>query len=189
MLKNANPRVVKMICDYLKPVMYAEKSDIFQAGEPLDMMLFITQGTVLTYSSSSVDTSLTGKEKLVSTSPSIITRYLQKGHSYGVEQLLRWGVASPNNDFSNLPGLTENVRSHSKVEGFALMASDLRKVATKCKGFLDLTNALNSQQREEVAQSTIAAAVRRHRNQVQAPNKSGSKLSAVEPQNSPINIV
>lgn len=182
MLKNANPMVVKMICDYLKPVMYAEKSDIFQAGEPLDMMLFITQGTVLTYSSSSVDTSLTGKEKLCSTSPSMITRYLEKGHSYGVEQLLLW-VASPNN--SNLPGLTENVRSHSKVEGFAIMASDLSKVATKCKVFWDLINA---QPREEVAQSTIAAAVRR-RNQLQAPNKSGSKPSAVEPQNSPINIV
>ncbi|XP_061999075.1 cyclic nucleotide-gated ion channel 1-like [Rosa rugosa] len=145
MLKDANPKVVKMICDYLKPVMYVEKSSIFQAGEPLDMMLFITQGTVWTYSSSSStsdDTSLTGKQKLGSASPLMITKSLKEGNSYGVEQLLRW-VAVPDYHFSNLPCLNENVRSISFKSGRLYThghASDLRIAAIKCLGIWNFIN-------------------------------------------------
>ncbi|KAM1159484.1 hypothetical protein PS1_032833 [Malus domestica] len=40
--------------EHLEPVNYGHGSYITREGEPLDMMLFITQGTVLTYKTSSI---------------------------------------------------------------------------------------------------------------------------------------
>lgn len=48
-------KVLKMMCDYLKPVMYDEGTMVFHMGAPLDKMLLITEGTILTYKTTSTD--------------------------------------------------------------------------------------------------------------------------------------
>ncbi|KAH0992612.1 hypothetical protein GBA52_004095 [Prunus armeniaca] len=125
-LKVMNEKVLKMICDYATPVMFPEGKNIFQMGHPVDRMLFIIEGTVLTYSTTN------------GASSSIVTKQLGKGHIYG-EELLMW--ASPNKSkVDKLPTSTEIVKCHTKVEGFALSAKDLISVASKCRRWWNLNN-------------------------------------------------
>ncbi|PQM42659.1 cyclic nucleotide-gated ion channel 1-like [Prunus yedoensis var. nudiflora] len=122
-----------MICDYATPVMFPEDKIIFQRGHPLDRMLFILEGTVFTYSTTS-NPGRTGA------SPSIDTKQLGRGQTYG-EELLKW--ASPNKprvDNDKFPTSTLNVKCHTKVEGFALSAKDLKSVASKCRRWWNLNN-------------------------------------------------
>lgn len=111
--------VLKLICDNLKPVIYTQNSYVIRAGEPLDLMLFNTEGIIWTYTTSS-----DGAIKLGSS----ITRCLGKGDFYG-EQLLSW--ASLNMSYSDLPISTQNVKCHTIVEAFSLMAKDLKAVVSK----------------------------------------------------------
>ncbi|GMN44233.1 hypothetical protein TIFTF001_013432 [Ficus carica] len=53
MLENMDEKVYNTIYSYLKPVVYQENSFIIRKGEPLDLMLFITQGVVWSFGSSS----------------------------------------------------------------------------------------------------------------------------------------
>ncbi|GMN39892.1 hypothetical protein TIFTF001_009120 [Ficus carica] len=89
-------------------------------GEPLDKMLLITQGVVWTYKSSS---DVEGNR--IST---IRTGFLKKGDFYG-EELLAWSFQCTS--LSNVPISTTNVKSHTKVEAFVLMAKDLRKAVSR----------------------------------------------------------
>ncbi|XP_050385734.1 cyclic nucleotide-gated ion channel 1-like isoform X2 [Argentina anserina] len=118
MLRYMDESVLKMICDNLKPVIYTENSYVIRAGEPLDLMLFNTEGIIWTY------TAADGSTKLGSS----ITKCLSKGDYYG-EELLSW--ASLYMPFSDLPISTQNVKCHTKVEAFSLMAKDLKAVVTK----------------------------------------------------------
>ncbi|KAH0992570.1 hypothetical protein GBA52_004053 [Prunus armeniaca] len=129
-LKVMDEKVLKMICDYATPVTFPEDKIIFQSGHPLDRMLFILEGTVFTYSTTS-DPGRTGA------SPSIPTKQLGRGQAYG-EELLMW--ASPNKPMVDVPTSTEFVKCHTKVEGFALSAKDLISVATKCRRWWNLNN-------------------------------------------------
>ncbi|KAF4380233.1 hypothetical protein F8388_024526 [Cannabis sativa] len=95
-----------------KPVTYSEKSYIVRKGEPLDMVLFITQGVVWTFGSS--------------TTP---TNRLQKGDFYGNE-LVEWQLSSTS--YNDFPISTANLKSHTKVEAFTLMAIDLEHVLSSC---------------------------------------------------------
>jgi cyclic nucleotide gated channel len=137
-------------------VVYQDNSFIFQIGEPLDRILFITEGLVWTYeaavtSNSNSCTSQDGIEKTGFCS-------LQKGGFYGDDQLVSWAIASDKNDlsFGNLPISNANMKCHAKVEGFLLMAKDLKTVVSNRHwGFHD------SKEREEAASQTIQKAVRR----------------------------
>ena len=136
MLEN-NELLLQMICDHLKPVYYNEQSYIVQEGEPLDAMLFITQGIVWSFTSGN-------GEGTVSSKPQCI----EKGHFFG-QELLDWGFSKQNEkdkefvdggvkgsasvNLSDLPMSTKTVKTHTKVEGFALMANDLRTVVSKWK--------------------------------------------------------
>ncbi|KAK9904372.1 hypothetical protein M0R45_000806 [Rubus argutus] len=129
-LKNLKHKALTLICGYLKPVVYQDNSFIFQRGEPLDRILFITEGMVWTYDASATSstdscTSQDGKEKT-------LVSFLHKGGFYGDDQLLSWATASDKNDHScgNLPISNENVKCHGKVEGFVLMAKDLKTVVS-----------------------------------------------------------
>jgi cyclic nucleotide gated channel len=109
------------IYTYLKPVIYTQKEFIFRVGEPLDSMLYIVDGTVIIYT--------TGNS---SDSPSMIHDVLMSDGAYGDEQLMRWDALtsthSLNYSLKALPPSTENVRCHTKVEGFVLTAEDLKTV-------------------------------------------------------------
>ncbi|XP_040368995.1 cyclic nucleotide-gated ion channel 1 [Rosa chinensis] len=129
-LERMDEKVLKMICDYLKPEMYAEGAMVFHMGEPLDSMLFITEGTILTYKTTGTDNHAHENAKLgPPASPSIGT--LEKGYFYG-EQLLHW-ASQKNVNLTEVPSSADNVKCHTKVEGFVLMAKDLRTVVSKCE--------------------------------------------------------
>ncbi|BBH05311.1 hypothetical protein Prudu_016664 [Prunus dulcis] len=157
MLQSTDERVLKVICNYLKPVIYSENSYVIRAGEPLDLMLFITQGIIWTFAGTHIDGSgkLNGSS---SSSTSSITRCLEKGDFYGEELLSR---ISTYISFSDLPICTDNVKCHTKVEAFALLAKDLKTVVTEFWWYFPTLN--NSELEEKLALSSVRAVRRRNR--------------------------
>ena len=146
MFRYMDEAVLNLICDNLKPVIYTENSYIIRAGEPLDLMLFNTEGIIWTY------TTTDGSTK----SGSSITECLGKGDFYG-DELLTW--ASLYMPFSDLPISTQNVKCHTKVEAFCLMAKDLKAVVSKfwwhfSKALPNL-NGNNASRLEELALSFL----------------------------------
>ncbi|XP_007199331.2 cyclic nucleotide-gated ion channel 1 isoform X3 [Prunus persica] len=120
MLRVMDDHVLKEIFDNLKPVSYTEDKCIIGEGEPLVKMLFITRGILLTYTTNN------GARR--SSGGSSTTKCLAKGDFYG-EELLTW--ASTFSPLSDLPISTTFVKSLTKVEAFALMANDLKTIASK----------------------------------------------------------
>ena len=98
----------EIICNYLKPVTYSENTYIIKKGEPLDMMLFITQGIVWSFNETSMEC-------------------LQKGDYFGKE-LLEWVLENSKSCFTSFPISTKKVKAHTKVEAFALKAANLVQV-------------------------------------------------------------
>ncbi|BFG37705.1 hypothetical protein CerSpe_239790 [Prunus speciosa] len=133
LLQLMNESVLKMMCDYLTPVTYPKDKVIFRRGDPMDRMLVIIEGVLLTYSTTP-DPSLTHGGETTEDSGSTTTKQVKKDEVYG-EELLTWASASPSESgrFKNLPTCPENVRCQTKVEGFALAAKDLTSVASKCR--------------------------------------------------------
>ncbi|XP_059435141.1 cyclic nucleotide-gated ion channel 1-like [Corylus avellana] len=107
---------LQLICDYLKPVHYKQHSYIVREGEPLDAMLFITQGIIWNF------TIINGERR---------NKCIEKGNFYG-EELLDWGLDSPAlPNLSDLPISLKTAKTHTKVEAFALMANDLRTIVSR----------------------------------------------------------
>lgn len=126
-LRGMDEKVLKMICDYLKPMSYTENYMFAEAGNPADRMIFITEGTMWILKTG--DDSQAGKA-----SPSVmIQKDLKKDDFYGHEQLLSWAAAGNLLNFKDLPNWKENVKCHTNVEGFALSAKDLQSVVHKCR--------------------------------------------------------
>ena len=111
-LENLDEVVYDTICSYLKPVVYQENSYIIREGEPLNFMLFITQGVAWRFRSSSSPMEL-----------------LQRGDYYGI-RLLEWRLRETLR--SNFPAATFNVKSQTKVEAFTLSSIDLEDVLFQC---------------------------------------------------------
>ncbi|CAB4288275.1 unnamed protein product [Prunus armeniaca] len=116
MLENMNENVLKAICEHLQLVKYSEDKYIFREGEPLDKMLFITQGTAWSYPTNASGSSASAIKCLV------------KGDFYG-EELLNW--ASKLSSFSEFPNSTRIVKAHTKVEAFAIRANNLNIVVSR----------------------------------------------------------
>ncbi|KAK3037310.1 hypothetical protein RJ639_032072 [Escallonia herrerae] len=104
------------MCDRLKPVLYTEKSSIVREGDPVDEMLFVMRGTLLTVTTNG---GRTGFFNAV---------HLKAGDFCG-EELLTWAL-DPNSS-SSLPTSTRTVQAVTDVEAFALMANDLKFVASQ----------------------------------------------------------
>lgn len=121
MLENMNEQVLKVICDHLKPVIYNENTYIIRVGDPVDRMLFITQGTAWEYFLNEVGISTHGINESNSCSR-CTTRRIKKGDYFG-EELVKWSLT--HTTISDFPISTKNLKSHTKVEAFALMANDL----------------------------------------------------------------
>ncbi|XP_042942810.1 cyclic nucleotide-gated ion channel 1-like [Carya illinoinensis] len=127
MLKAKSEQQLLLICEYLKLVHYNERNYIVRKGDPLDAILFITQGICWTSKNSD------GRGR---------TQCIEKGHSYG-EELLDWGFNdSPPSD---LPISKETVKAHTKVEAFALMANDLTTAISRHTKQLPLQKQLYEQ--------------------------------------------
>ena len=118
MLEN-NEQLLQMICDYLKPVYYNEQSYIVREGEPLDAMLFITQGVVWNFITTS------NGEGIVTSKAQCI----EKGNFFG-QELLDWGFSKQKEkelvdgefegflvpNLSELPISTETAKTHTKLK-------------------------------------------------------------------------
>ncbi|KAK4571299.1 hypothetical protein RGQ29_029914 [Quercus rubra] len=123
-LENMDDRLLHMICESLKPVSYKEYTYIVREGEPIDTTYFITRGIAWTYTTRNNNGETTGSSH---------AEPLEKGHFFG-EELIQWGFGEAS--LSNLfrpPLSSKVVKSHTKVEAFALMADDLRNIVSRTK--------------------------------------------------------
>ncbi|ONI03389.1 hypothetical protein PRUPE_6G254400 [Prunus persica] len=112
--------------DHLEQVIYDGGNYIIREGEPLDMMIFISRGSVLTYNTSS-----TGHVGGGSGLSNTIGR-LTGGDFYG-QELISWATTSTS--FSDLPISSKTLKSLEKVEVFAIRASVLLHIVSKHKEY------------------------------------------------------
>lgn len=118
MFKRMNEQVLEAICKHLKAVTYTEGFYIIKEGRPLEMMLFITQGTAWTYTTNSTNGAA---------GSSFVIKYLKRGDLCGEELL---NCISRLVDFSEFPISTKVVKAQTRIIGFALRADDLKSVVS-----------------------------------------------------------
>ncbi|KAL2893218.1 Cyclic nucleotide-gated ion channel 1 [Bienertia sinuspersici] len=104
------------LCDRLKPVLCTENSFIVREGDPVNEMLFVMRGSLLTMTTNGGRTGFFNSVSL-------------KAGDFCGEELLTWAL-DPHSS-SNLPISTMTVRSETEVEAFALMPEDLKFVASQ----------------------------------------------------------
>ncbi|RYR41649.1 hypothetical protein Ahy_A08g038053 isoform B [Arachis hypogaea] len=151
MFEKMDEQLLDAMCDRLKPVLYTEESCIVREGDPVDEMLFIMRGKLLTVTTNGGRTGFFNSE------------YLKAGDFCG-EELLTWALDP--NPSSNLPTSTRTVQTLSEVEAFALKADDLKFVASQFRRLhskqLRHTFRFYSQQWRTWAACFIQAAWRRY---------------------------
>lgn len=152
MFEKMDEQLLDALCDRLKPVLYTEDSYIVREGDPVDEMLFVMRGKLLTVTTNGGRTGFFNSD------------YLKAGDFCG-EELLTWAL-DPHCS-SNLPISTRTVQALSEVEAFALMADDLKFVASQFRRLhskqLRHTFRFYSQQWRTWAACFIQAAWRRYR--------------------------
>ncbi|TXG71369.1 hypothetical protein EZV62_006304 [Acer yangbiense] len=118
-----NAQLLEELCDCVKPVSYAQNTEIVQKGSSIDQMLFLVQGKLQT-SLTSVDTGSTANPPRFK----ISIERLEEGGFCGKE-LVDWFQVDlyP----SNLPISTRTIQTITKVDAFALMSYDLQNVFIK----------------------------------------------------------
>uniref|UniRef100_A0A2N9GCH3 Cyclic nucleotide-binding domain-containing protein n=1 Tax=Fagus sylvatica TaxID=28930 RepID=A0A2N9GCH3_FAGSY len=110
----------------LKPVFYNEQCNILQEGDPIDAIFLITDGIVW----SSNNSNNIGKG---ATTASRQVERLVKGQLFG-EELLDWFWKKDSSiDMSKLilPVSSKTLKTHTKVEAFALMADDFKEIVSR----------------------------------------------------------
>ncbi|RDX82132.1 Cyclic nucleotide-gated ion channel 1, partial [Mucuna pruriens] len=151
MFEKMDEQLLDAMCDRLKPVLYTEESYIVREGDPVDEMLFIMRGKLLTMTTNGGRTGFFNSE------------YLKAGDFCG-EELLTWAL-DPHSS-SNLPISTRTVQTLTEVEAFALKADDLKFVASQFRRLhskqLRHTFRFYSQQWRTWAACFIQAAWRRY---------------------------
>ncbi|KNA09522.1 hypothetical protein SOVF_152890 [Spinacia oleracea] len=151
MFEKMDDQLLDAMCDFLKPVLYTEDSYVIREGDPVDAMVFVMRGKLLTITTNGGRTGFLNSE------------YLKAGDFCG-EELLTWALdPSPS---SNLPLSTRTVQTLTEVEAFALMADDLKFVASQFRRLhskqLRHTFRFYSQQWRTWAACFIQAAWRRY---------------------------
>ncbi|XP_076957805.1 cyclic nucleotide-gated ion channel 1-like [Bidens hawaiensis] len=151
MFEKMDDQLMDAMCDRLKPVLYTENSYIVREGDPVDEMLFVMRGKLLTATTNGGRTGFFNSD------------YLKPGDFCG-EELLTWAL-DPHTS-SNLPTSTRTVEALEEVEAFALVADDLKFVASQFRRLhskqLRHTFRFYSQQWRTWAACFIQAAWRRH---------------------------
>ncbi|TYI68917.1 hypothetical protein E1A91_D08G119200v1 [Gossypium mustelinum] len=151
MFEKMDEQLLDAMCDRLKPVLYTEESYIVREGDPVDEMLFIMRGKLLTMTTNGGRTGFFNSE------------YIGAGDFCG-EELLTWAL-DPHSS-SNLRISTRTVRALTEVEAFALVADDLKFVASQFRRLhskqLRHTFRFYSQQWRTWAACFIQAAWRRY---------------------------
>ncbi|KAF3945878.1 hypothetical protein CMV_027794 [Castanea mollissima] len=117
-LAKHEPLLLK-ICNSLKPVFYNEHHYIVREGDPIDAVFLITEGIVWTCTSNNGEGS----------DPRHAER-LGKGQYLG-RKLFEWVLRLTSDNMYNLSKLpisSKTLKTHTKVEAFALMAHDLKQI-------------------------------------------------------------
>ncbi|KAG6667070.1 cyclic nucleotide-gated ion channel 1-like isoform X2 [Carya illinoinensis] len=139
------------LVDRLKPVLYTQDSYIVREGDPVDEMLFIMRGNLATFTTNGGTTGFFN------------TADLKAGDFCG-EELLTWALYPQSS--TKFPISTRTVEAKTEVQAFALMAEDLKTVASQfrklhCKE-LQHTFKFYSQQWRTWAACFIQSAWRRY---------------------------
>lgn len=151
MFEKMDDQLLDAMCDHLKPVLYTEKSFIVREGDPVEEMLFVMRGNLV---STTTYGGRTGFFNAV---------YLKAGDFCG-EALLTWALDPQSS--SNRPLSTRTVQALTEVEAFSLMADDLKSVASQFRRLhskqLQHAFRFHSVQWRTWAACFIQAAWRRH---------------------------
>ncbi|XP_075673418.1 cyclic nucleotide-gated ion channel 1-like [Castanea sativa] len=119
-LRGMDEQMLLKMCHTLTPVFYQEHNYVIREGDPIDAIFFITNGIAWTYT-----TGNNGRGTL----PTHAER-LVEGQFFGGE-LLEWlwkSTSTSRNNLSKLPISSKTLKTHTKVEAFALMVDDLTKI-------------------------------------------------------------
>jgi cyclic nucleotide gated channel, plant len=144
-------QLLDAMCDRLKPVLYTEGSCVVREGDPVNEMLFIMRGNLMSMTTNGGRTGFFNSD------------VLRDGALCG-EELLTWAIDPMST--SSLPSSTRTVKTMSEVEAFVLRAEDLKFVATQFRRLhskqLQHTFRFYSQQWRTWAACFIQAAWHRH---------------------------
>ncbi|XP_023636470.1 putative cyclic nucleotide-gated ion channel 13 isoform X2 [Capsella rubella] len=144
-------QLLDAVCDKLKPVLYTENSYAIREGDPVEEMLFVMRGKLM---SATTNGGRTGFFNAV---------YLKASDFCG-EDLLTWALDPQSS--SHFPISTRTVQALTEVEAFALAADDLKLVASQFRRLhskqLQHTFRFYSVQWKTWGASFIQAAWRRH---------------------------
>ncbi|XP_021894102.1 putative cyclic nucleotide-gated ion channel 7, partial [Carica papaya] len=148
---NMDERLLDAICERLKPSLYTERTYIVREGDPVNEMLFIIRGRL---ESVTTDGGRSG----------FFNRGLLKEGDFCGEELLTWALDPKAG--SNLPSSTRTVKALTEVEAFALVAEELKFVASQFRRLhsrqVQHTFRFYSQQWRTWASCFIQAAWRRY---------------------------
>ncbi|OVA02865.1 IQ motif [Macleaya cordata] len=151
LFENLDERLLDAICERLKPSLYTEKTYIVREGDPVDEMLFIIRGRL---ESVTTDGGRSG----------FFNRSILKEGDFCGEELLTWALDPKTG--SNLPSSTRTVKALTEVEAFALIAEELKFVASQFRRLhsrqVQHTFRFYSQQWRTWAACFIQAAWRRY---------------------------
>ncbi|KAI0527093.1 hypothetical protein KFK09_002691 [Dendrobium nobile] len=148
---NMDERLLDAICERLVPSLYTESTYIVREGDPVDEMLFIIRGRL---ESVTTDGGRSG----------FFNRSILKEGDFCGEELLTWALDPKAG--ANLPSSTRTVKTLTEVEAFALMADELKFVASQFRRLhsrqVQHTFRFYSQQWRTWAACFIQAAWRRY---------------------------
>lgn len=151
LFENMDERLLDAICERLKPCLYTENTYIVREGDPVDEMLFIIRGRLV---SVTTDGGRSG----------FFNQGLLKEGDFCGEELLTWALDPKSG--ANLPSSTRTVKALTEVEAFALIAEELKFVASQFRRLhsrqVQHTFRFYSQQWRTWAACFIQAAWRRY---------------------------
>ena len=143
-------RLLDAICERLQPTLFTKGTHVVQEGDPVNEMLLIIRGHL---KSQTTDGGRTGFLNVAELKP---------GDFCG-EELLPWAL-DPKSE-RNLPSSTRSVYAETEVEAFALVADDLKFVASQFRRLhskqVQHTLRYYSQQWQTWAANSIQVAWRR----------------------------
>ena len=115
-------KLLRDICNYLKPVYYNEQCYIVREGEPMDAVFLITDGSAWAFPSSSNGEG-TG-------TASRHAERLEAGGFFGGElfELVSEPYSANMFNLPRVPIYSKSLKTHTKVEAFVLMANDFALV-------------------------------------------------------------
>ncbi|KAK3133817.1 hypothetical protein QOZ80_6AG0541480 [Eleusine coracana subsp. coracana] len=116
LFENMDDQLLDAMCDRLKPALYTEGSCVIREGDPVNEMLLIMRGNLMSMTTNGGRTGFFNSDVL-------------RGGAFCGEELLTWAIDPTST--SSLPSSTRTVKTMSEVEAFALRDEDLKFVATQ----------------------------------------------------------